>query len=177
MLETMVLCLFFQVQCFDLGYPRLNSERQPLITIHVRDANDTIPTFTQSRYRFDLLLPTAEGVVISGETRASKSLSFRGFRPNLVYSISGNNKNSAFKIDSATGLLSVFNPSVLMDGKDLHIIIRVTDGKHSSTAKVTVAVTSTAAEDGLTFTRSVYAANVKENTTNVSSLCGVLNFL
>jgi len=163
-------CNFFQVYCFDLGNPRLFSEQTALVTIHVRDANDTVPTFTHAHYNLNLLLPTVEGVIVSREIHVAKPDPFQKFKPLLTYLISGGNENLAFQIDSQNGVLSVFDPSSLENNQKFNLRVRVTDGKRSSTAKVTVSVASISTEDGLPFTRNVYEAIVTENSTKVSKM-------
>ena len=156
-----------QVQCFDLGNPRLFSEQTALVTIHVKDANDTVPVFTQSQYNLHVLLPTAEGVIVSRDVHALQPDPFHKMSSWLMYSISGGRDHSAFQMDSESGLLSVFDQSILEAGKMIELRVRVTDGKKSSAAKVTITVSSVATEDGWLFTRDVYDVTVTENSTEV----------
>ena len=156
--------------CFDLGSPRLFSEQRALITVHVRDANDTIPTFTKAHYVINLLLPTAEGVIVTKETRTANPTHFHKANRLLSYSISGESENSAFKIDQYTGSISVSNPSSLKANDVFNFRVRVTDGKRSSAAKITVTISNLQDEHNLVFTQSRYDVDVVENSTEVITI-------
>ena len=155
------------MQCYDLGSPLLHSEQQALVTVHVTDANDTVPAFTQSQYNFQVLLPTAAGVLISTDVKAEPSRSIQERNSFLSYSISNGNENGAFKIDSQSGALSVEDPTLLNSNDVYNLRVRVTDGKRSSTSEVTIAVSSLTTDDDFLFTQAVYEGSVQENSTEV----------
>lgn len=151
-----------------MGSPRLLSENSASVTIHVRDANDTIPVFTKPRYNFELLLPTADGMVISKKAKATYSVTKK--RPSfLTYFISSGNSAFPFKIDPNTGILSVNNASSLNAGNTYNLRLRVSDSKRSASATALISVSNMSETEKLLFTKDVYDVQVQENSTEVGN--------
>ncbi|KAL6471960.1 hypothetical protein MHYP_G00206100 [Metynnis hypsauchen] len=156
----------FHVSVRDSGRPQLSAERPAEVTVQVRDINDCPPQFSQDSYEAVLLLPTYEGV---------EALRVSAYDPDgdgqseLAYSLTDGSLEH-FAMEPDTGLLTVRNSTFSKDR--FRFNIRVSDGRFSSTALVTVLVRE-ALDSGLAFTHSVYNANIQENNGNVTTVAVV----
>ncbi|KTG47058.1 hypothetical protein cypCar_00009390 [Cyprinus carpio] len=146
----------FHVNVRDSGHPQLSAERPAEVTIEVQDVNDSPPKFSQDSYEAVLLLPTYEGV---------EALKVFATDPDgngqseLTYSLTDGSIEH-FSIEPSTGLLTVRNST--FSKERFRFNVRVSDGRFSSTALVTVMVHE-ALDSGLAFTHSTYNANIEEN--------------
>uniref|UniRef100_A0A3B4DCD8 FAT atypical cadherin 3a n=1 Tax=Pygocentrus nattereri TaxID=42514 RepID=A0A3B4DCD8_PYGNA len=156
----------FHVSVRDSGRPQLSAERPAEVTVQVRDINDCPPQFSQDSYEAVLLLPTYEGV---------EALRVSAYDPDgdgqseLAYSLTDGSLEH-FAMEPDTGLLTVRNSTFSKDR--FRFNIRVSDGRFSSTALVTVLVRE-ALDSGLAFTHSVYNANIQENNGNMTTVAVV----
>ncbi|XP_066522855.1 protocadherin Fat 3a isoform X2 [Hoplias malabaricus] len=150
----------------DSGRPQLSAEHPAEVTVQVRDINDCPPQFSQDSYEAVLLLPTYEGV---------EAMRVSAFDPDgngqseLTYSLTDGSLEH-FAVEADTGLITVRNSS--FSKERFRFNIRVSDGRFSSTALVTVLVHE-ALDSGLAFTHSVYNADIKENNGNVTTVAVV----
>ncbi|KAB5550105.1 hypothetical protein PHYPO_G00049870 [Pangasianodon hypophthalmus] len=153
----------FHVSVRDSGRPQLSAEHPAEVTIQVQDINDCAPQFSQDFYEAVLLLPTYEGVEA---LRVSASDPDGDGQSDLTYSLTDTNLEH-FAVESNTGLITVRNSTF---GKDrFRFNVRVSDGRFSSTALVTVLVRE-ALDSGLAFTHNIYNANIQENDANVTTV-------
>uniref|UniRef100_A0A8C2DIR3 FAT atypical cadherin 3a n=1 Tax=Cyprinus carpio TaxID=7962 RepID=A0A8C2DIR3_CYPCA len=156
----------FHVNVRDSGHPQLSAERPAEVTIEVQDVNDSPPKFSQDSYEAVLLLPTYEGV---------EALKVFATDPDgngqseLTYSLTDGSIEH-FSIEPSTGLLTVRNST--FSKERFRFNVRVSDGRFSSTALVTVMVHE-ALDSGLAFTHSTYNANIEENNGNITTVAVV----
>ncbi|TSK67188.1 Protocadherin Fat 1 [Bagarius yarrelli] len=156
----------FHVSVRDSGRPQLTAEHPAEVTIQVQDINDCAPQFSQDYYEAVLLLPTYEGVEA---LKISASDPDGDGQSDLTYSLTDTSLEH-FAVESRTGLITVRNSSF---GRDrFRFNVRVTDGRFSSTALVTILVRE-ALDSGLAFTHSIYNANIQENDANVTTVAVV----
>ncbi|KAG9265353.1 protocadherin Fat 3 [Astyanax mexicanus] len=156
----------FHVSVRDSGRPQLSAEHPAEVIVQVRDINDCPPQFSQDSYEAVLLLPTYEGVEA---LRVSANDPDGDGQSDLTYSLTDGSLEH-FAMEADTGLLMVRNSTF---GKDrFRFNVRVSDGRFSSTALVTVLVRE-ALDSGLAFTHSVYNANIQENNANVTTVAVV----
>uniref|UniRef100_A0A8C1ZC87 FAT atypical cadherin 3a n=1 Tax=Cyprinus carpio TaxID=7962 RepID=A0A8C1ZC87_CYPCA len=156
----------FHVNVRDSGHPQLSAEHPAEVTIEVQDVNDCPPKFSQTSYEAVLLLPTYEGV---------EALQVFATDPDgngqseLTYSLTDGSIEH-FSIEPSTGLLTVRNST--FSKERFRFNIRVSDGRFSSTALVTVLVHE-ALDSGLAFTHNIYNANIEENNGNITTVAVV----
>ncbi|TWW58827.1 protocadherin Fat 1a isoform X4 [Takifugu flavidus] len=154
----------FTVQVHDLGMPRLFAEAAANVTVEVIDVNDCPPVFSQKMYEATVIVPTYKGVEVI-QINATDSDS----RPNskLLLSISEGNIGEKFRMDPATGMISVQNVTQLRSRYELKV--RVSDGRFASVASVKIHVKENK-ESRLKFTRESYRAFVQENSSERKTL-------
>ncbi|XP_035389998.1 protocadherin Fat 3a isoform X2 [Electrophorus electricus] len=156
----------FHVGVRDSGRPQLSAEHPAEVTIQVQDINDCPPQFSQESYEAVLLLPTYEGV---------EALQVSAYDPDgegqsvLSYSLTDTGVEH-FTIEAGTGLITVRNST--FSRERFRFNVRVSDGRFSSTALVTLLVRE-ALDSGLAFTHSIYSANLQENNSNVTTVAVV----
>ncbi|XP_055053281.2 protocadherin Fat 3a isoform X6 [Misgurnus anguillicaudatus] len=156
----------FHVNVRDSGHPQLSAEQPAEVTIEVQDVNDCPPKFSQDSYEAVLLLPTYEGVEA---LRVSATDPDSNGQSELTYSLADGSLDH-FSIEPNTGLLIVRNSS--FSKERFRFNVRVTDGRFSSSALVTILVHE-ALDSGLAFTHSVYNANIEENNGNITTVAVV----
>ncbi|XP_030632872.1 protocadherin Fat 3a isoform X2 [Chanos chanos] len=156
----------FHVSVRDSGRPQLSAERPAEVTVQVQDVNDCPPRFSQDSYEAVLLLPTYEGVEA---LQVSASDPDGDGRSELTYSLPDGSLEH-FSVEASSGLLTVRNSS--FSKERFRFNVRVSDGRFSSTALVTVLVRE-ALDSGLAFTHSVYNANIQENNANITTVAVV----
>ncbi|XP_014488108.1 PREDICTED: fat-like cadherin-related tumor suppressor homolog [Dinoponera quadriceps] len=160
----------FHVKVSDLGKPRLSSETTARVMIAVTDVNDCPPKFSETDYNVTLLLPTYRNVAVIRVTAVDPDSS-EGTA--LRYDIIDGNKAHAFDIDAQSGIVTVHNPERMKKNHLLHV--RVSDGKYSSVAQVSVTVEKSE-NSGLIFQKSVYEGAILENSTKITTVM-VVNVL
>lgn len=154
----------FTVQVHDLGMPRLFAEAAANVTVEVIDVNDCPPVFSQKTYEATVVVPTYKGVEVI-QINATDSDS--GPNSKLLLSISEGNIGEKFRMDPATGMISVQNVTQLRSRYELKV--RVSDGRFASVATVKIHVKENK-ESKLKFTRESYRAFVQENSSERKTL-------
>ncbi|XP_045444888.1 protocadherin Fat 1 isoform X1 [Pipistrellus kuhlii] len=154
----------FTVQVHDMGAPRLFAEYAANVTIHVVDINDCPPVFSTPVYEASLLLPTYRGVrVVAVNATDADSRAFS----QVLYSITDGNIGEKFLMDPRTGSVTVQNTTQLRSRYEL--TVRASDGRFAGLAAVKIHVKESR-ESPLRFTQDFYAATVKENSTEATTL-------
>ncbi|XP_017287650.1 protocadherin Fat 3a isoform X2 [Kryptolebias marmoratus] len=156
----------FHVHVRDNGRPQLTADSPTEVTIQVTDSNDSPPFFTQSTYETVLLLPTYVGVEVLHLSAVDPD---SDVPTELTYSLT-NGVLDNFAIKPSSGIIVVKNSSF---SKELvRFSVRVSDGKFSSAALVTVLVKESL-DSGLSFTQSIYFSSIKENVSNITEVAVV----
>lgn len=156
----------FHVHVRDSGRPQLTAESPTEITIEVIDTNDSPPHFTQHAYETVLLLPTYVGVEA---LQVSATDPDRNVPTELTYSLTDGILEH-FAIEPSSGIITVKNNN--FSKERFRFNIKVSDGKFSSTALVTIFVQE-ALDSGLSFAHSVYSSSIQENVTNITEVAVV----
>ncbi|XP_041850205.1 LOW QUALITY PROTEIN: protocadherin Fat 3a [Melanotaenia boesemani] len=156
----------FHVNVRDKGRPQLTADSPTEVTIQVIDSNDSPPFFTQNAYETVLLLPTYVGV----EALQVSAIDPDKYVPmELTYSLNDGVLEN-FAIKPTSGIIVVKNSNF---SKELFRFgVRVSDGKFSSTALVTIHVQE-ALDSDLSFTHSIYFSSIKENVSNITKVAVV----
>uniref|UniRef100_A0A672HAH0 FAT atypical cadherin 3a n=1 Tax=Salarias fasciatus TaxID=181472 RepID=A0A672HAH0_SALFA len=156
----------FHVHVRDNGRPQLTADSPTEVTIEVIDTNDSPPRFTQNSYETVLLLPTYVGV---------EALQVSAIDPDkdvpteLTYSLT-DGVLEHFAIKPSSGIIVVKNNN--FSKERFRFSVKVTDGKFSSTALVTILVRE-ALDSGLSFTHSIYSSSIIENISNITKVAVV----
>lgn len=158
----------FTVRVSDAGSPRLSAHASAAVVVRVLDVDDCAPTFERASYEAEVVTPTAEGVVVVTLLAADPDPPPAG----LQYDVIEGDPGGAFFL-SARGVLSVARPAALSPSHRLRV--RVSDGLHSTTARVEVRVRD-ADNSGLAFQKAEYYGSVVENSTKPTTIA-VLNVL
>uniref|UniRef100_A0A1I7T8F6 Protocadherin Fat 1 n=1 Tax=Caenorhabditis tropicalis TaxID=1561998 RepID=A0A1I7T8F6_9PELO len=129
----------FYLQAFDLGQPPRRSLLPSLVVVTVIDDNDEPPRFSSESIDVSVLLPTANDVLIGGQTAIDvDSIG------SLRYFIK--DQTVPYYVDSKTGNVFVKNAKLVTnEKKKCNVEIFVTDGKHS--ASYTMRVSTSSAEN------------------------------
>uniref|UniRef100_A0A672QZX2 Protocadherin Fat 1-like n=1 Tax=Sinocyclocheilus grahami TaxID=75366 RepID=A0A672QZX2_SINGR len=158
----------FSVQVHDMGIPRHFAEKAANVTIEILDVNDCPPQFIQDLYETTVLVPTYKGVeVITVNATDADS----GPNSRLFYSIVEGNIGEKFKMDPATGVVTIQNVTQLRSRYELKV--RVSDGRFSKTALVKINVRENK-ESTLRFTQESYKASVPENSLEKKTLAVIV---
>ncbi|XP_026152475.1 protocadherin Fat 3a isoform X3 [Mastacembelus armatus] len=156
----------FHVHVRDSGRPQLTADSPTEVTIQVLDTNDSPPRFTQNAYETVLLLPTYVGV---------EALQVSAIDPDkdvpteLIYSLA-DGALEHFAIKPSSGVIIVKNNN--FSKERFRFNVKVSDGKFSSTALVTILVRETL-DSGLSFTQSLYTSSIQENVSNITKVAVV----
>ncbi|KAM6946143.1 protocadherin Fat 3a [Aplochiton taeniatus] len=156
----------FHVHVRDSGRPQLTADSPTEVTIQVVDTNDSPPAFDREAYEAVLLLPTYVGVEA---LQVSATDPDRNVPTELAYSIADGSLEH-FAIEASSGVLTVRNNN--FSKERFRFNVKVSDGKLSGTALVTVLVRE-ALDSGLSFTQSLYSSSIQENVTNVTKVAVV----
>ncbi|XP_026048442.1 protocadherin Fat 3a isoform X5 [Astatotilapia calliptera] len=156
----------FHVHVRDNGTPQLTAESPTEVTIQVIDTNDSPPRFTQSSYETVLLLPTYVGVEALQVSAADPD---KNITTELIYSLT-DGELQHFAIKPSSGIIVVKNNN--FSKERFRFSVRVSDGKFSSMALVTIVVRE-ALDSGLSFTHSIYSSSIKENILNITKVAVV----
>ncbi|KAM6933567.1 protocadherin Fat 3-like [Xenentodon cancila] len=153
----------FHVQVKDNGRPQLTADSPAEVTIQVIDSNDSPPCFTQNAYESVVLLPTYMGV----EALQVSAIDPDRYVPSeLTYSVADGALDN-FAIKPTSGIIIIKNSNF---SKELfRFTVRVSDGKFSSTALVTIIVQE-ALDSGLSFTHNIYFSSIQENVSNITTV-------
>ncbi|XP_047449674.1 protocadherin Fat 3a isoform X3 [Mugil cephalus] len=162
--ETFV-SFHFHVHVKDSGRPQLTADNPTEVTIQVIDTNDSPPYFTKYAFETVLLLPTYVGV----EVLQVSAMDPDEVDTALTYSLT-EGVLEHFSIKPYSGIIIVKNSNFSKDC--FRFSVKVSDGKFSSTAWVTVLVRE-ALDSGLRFTQSIYTSLIKENISNVTKVAVV----
>ncbi|XP_040049953.2 protocadherin Fat 3 isoform X3 [Gasterosteus aculeatus] len=156
----------FHVHVRDNGKSQLTAESPTEVTIQVLDTNDSPPRFTQNAYETVLLLPTYVGV---------EALQVSAMDPDedvptgLTYSLT-DGVLQYFAIKPSNGVITVKDNN--FSKERFRFSVKVSDGKFSSTALVTIIVRK-ALDSGLSFTNSLYTSSIQENVSNITKVAVV----
>ncbi|XP_028275191.1 protocadherin Fat 3 [Parambassis ranga] len=156
----------FHVQVKDNGRPQLTADSPTEVTIQVIDTNDSPPRFTQNAYETVLLVPTYVGVealqvsAVDPDTKVPTE---------LTYSLT-DGVLEHFAIHPTSGIIIVKNNN--FSKERFRFSIKVSDGKFSSTALVTILVRE-ALDSGLSFSQNIYFSSIKENLSNITKVAVV----
>ncbi|CAB1348171.1 unnamed protein product, partial [Coregonus sp. 'balchen'] len=156
----------FHVHVRDSGRPQLTADSPTEVTIQVIDTNDSPPVFTQDAYETVLLLPTYVGVEA---LQVSATDPDQNVPTELTYSLTDGNLEH-FAIQPSSGIITVKNNN--FSKERFRFNVKVSDGKFSSTALVTVLVRETL-DSGLFFAHSLYSSSIQENNTNITKVAVV----
>uniref|UniRef100_A0A8C9T5I0 FAT atypical cadherin 3 n=1 Tax=Scleropages formosus TaxID=113540 RepID=A0A8C9T5I0_SCLFO len=156
----------FHVHVRDSGKPQLTAESPTEVSIQVIDTNDSPPRFSQDPYEAILLLPTYVGVEVLKVTATDPDLNVP---TELTYSLVDGNLEH-FTIDSSSGILTVKSNNFSKDR--FRFNVKVSDGKFSSMALITVVVKE-AMDSGLYFTHNLYSTSIEENIKNITKVAVV----
>ncbi|XP_068568833.1 protocadherin Fat 3-like isoform X5 [Cebidichthys violaceus] len=156
----------FHVHVRDNGKPQLTADSPTEVTIQVIDTNDSPPRFTQNAYETVLLLPTYMGV---------EALQVSAIDPDkdvpteLTYSLT-DGVLQHFAIKPSSGVITVKHSN--FSKERFRFSVKVSDGKFSSTALVTILVRE-ALDSGLSFTHNLYSSSIQENVSNITKVAVV----
>uniref|UniRef100_A0A3P8YCB2 FAT atypical cadherin 3a n=1 Tax=Esox lucius TaxID=8010 RepID=A0A3P8YCB2_ESOLU len=156
----------FHVHVRDSGRPQLTADSPTEVTIQVIDTNDSPPCFTQDAYETVLLLPTYTGVEA---LQVSATDPDQNVPTELSYTLTDSSLEH-FTIDHSSGIITVKNNN--FSKERFRFNVKVSDGKFSSTALVTVIVRE-ALDSGLLFAHSLYSSSIQENITNITKVAVV----
>ncbi|XP_046891285.1 protocadherin Fat 3a isoform X1 [Hypomesus transpacificus] len=156
----------FHVHVRDSGRPQLTADSPTQVTIQVIDTNDSPPRFTQDAYEAVLLLPTYVGVEALQVAATDPD---RNVPTELIFSLTDGSLEH-FSIGPSTGILTVTNNN--FSKERFRFNVKVSDGKFSNTALVTVLVRE-ALDSGLVFTQNLYSSSIQENVTNITKVAVV----
>lgn len=156
----------FHVHVRDNGMPQLTADTPTKVTIQVIDTNDSPPRFTQNSYETVLLLPTYEGVealqvlAIDPDKDVSTELTY-SFTDGIL---------EHFAINPLSGIIIVKHNNFTKE--HFRFTVKVSDGKFSSTALVTIFVRQ-ALDSGLRFIQNFYSSTIQENLSNITTVAVV----
>lgn len=156
----------FHVNVKDNGRPQLTADSPTKVTIQVIDTNDSPPRFTQSSYESVLLLPTYVGVEALQVTANDPD---KDVPTELTYSLT-DGVQEHFAIKPSSGVIIVKNNN--FSKERFRFSVKVSDGKFSSTALVTILVRE-ALDSGLSFSYTLYTASIQENISNITKVAVV----
>ncbi|XP_045930210.1 protocadherin Fat 3a [Micropterus dolomieu] len=166
-LDHETLAIFhFHVHVRDNGRPQLTADSPTEVTIQVTDTNDSPPRFTQNAYETVLLLPTYVGVEALQVSAIDPD---KDVSTELTYSLT-DGVLEHFAIKPSSGVIIVKNNN--FSKERFRFSVKVSDGKFSSTALVTILVRE-ALDSGLSFTHSVYSSSIQENVLNITEVAVV----
>uniref|UniRef100_A0A7N6ABA3 FAT atypical cadherin 3a n=1 Tax=Anabas testudineus TaxID=64144 RepID=A0A7N6ABA3_ANATE len=163
--ETVAL-FHFHVHVRDNGKPQLTADSPTEVTIQVIDTNDSPPRFTQNSYETVLLLPTYVGVEALQVSAIDPD---KDVSTELTYSLT-DGVLEHFYIKPSSGVIIVKNNN--FSKERFRFSVKVSDGKFSSTALVTILVRE-ALDSGLSFTQSLYSSSIQENVSNITKVAVV----
>lgn len=156
----------FYVHVKDSGRPQLTADIATKVIIQVIDTNDSPPSFTQPAYETVLLFPTYEGVEA---LQVSATDPDRNIFTNLTYSFTDGALED-FAINPSNGVITVKHSN--FSKQHFHLTVKVSDGKFSSTALVSI-FAKQALDSGLRFTQSSYSFTIQENLSNITTVAVV----
>lgn len=156
----------FHVQVRDNGRPQLTADSPTEVTIEVTDTNDSPPRFTHNTYETVLLLPTYVGVEV---LQVSASDPDEDVSTELTYSLT-DGVLEPFAIKPFSGVIIVKHSN--FSREHFRFSVRVSDGKFSTTALVTIIVRE-ALDSGLSFSQSLYSSTIQENVSNITKVAVV----
>ncbi|KAJ8410896.1 hypothetical protein AAFF_G00188530 [Aldrovandia affinis] len=156
----------FHVHVRDSGKPQLTAESPTEVTIQVIDTNDSPPRFSLDAYETILLLPTYVGVEVLKVSATDPDVNVP---TELTYTLTDGNLEH-FTMEPTSGILTVKNNNFSKDR--FRFNVKVSDGKFSSTAAITVLVKE-AMDSGLFFTHNLYSTSIQENVTNITKVAVV----
>lgn len=164
--HELVTLFHFHVHVRDNGKPQLTADSPTEVTIQVIDTNDSPPRFSQNTYEVVLLFPTYVGVeaLQVSATDPDKDVS-----TDLIYSLT-DGVLEHFVIHPSSGVIVVKNNN--FSKERFRFSVKVSDGKFSSTALVTILVRE-ALDSGLSFTQSLYSSSIQENVSNITKVAVV----
>ncbi|XP_068441399.1 protocadherin Fat 3a isoform X3 [Clinocottus analis] len=156
----------FHVHVRDNGKPQLTADSPTEVTIQVIDTNDSPPRFTQTAYETVLLLPTYVGVEALQVSAIDPD---KDVATELTYSLT-DGVLQHFVIKPSSGVITVKHNN--FSKERFRFSVKVSDGKFSSTALVTILVRE-ALDSGLSFTHSLYSSSIQENVSNITKVAVV----
>ncbi|KAG8002320.1 Protocadherin Fat 3 [Nibea albiflora] len=163
--ETMAV-FHFHVHVRDNGRPQLTADNPTEVTIQVIDTNDSPPRFTQNTYETVLLIPTYVGVEALQVSAIDPD---KDISTELTYSLT-DGVLEHFAIKPSSGIIIV--KQINFSKERFRFSVKVSDGKFSSTALVTILVRE-ALDSGLSFSHSLYSSSIQENVSNITKVAVV----
>ena len=127
--------------------------------VTVLDTNDNAPAFEEAEYTFRLSDRAERGQLVGGVRAVDPDTSDH---QRIQYSIIGGNEHQVFSIEEDSGLISLVNLHNFASVAAYRLNVSVTDGVYSTTAKVTVRLT-TGNNYAPEFGRAVYEVKFREN--------------
>nr|XP_053631087.1 fat-like cadherin-related tumor suppressor homolog isoform X2 [Cherax quadricarinatus] len=147
----------FLVQAIDKGTPPLSSTAHILVT--VLDMNDNPPVFEQQAQHCLVTEDASRGHFV---TLVSASDDDVGDVNKLTYTIVDGNDLQVFAINSASGIITVWNSQKLGESDEHILNVSVSDGVFTAYTRVVVTITPVNAHSP-TFKVAQYDASIQEN--------------
>uniref|UniRef100_A0A3Q1FIA6 Cadherin domain-containing protein n=1 Tax=Acanthochromis polyacanthus TaxID=80966 RepID=A0A3Q1FIA6_9TELE len=157
----------FHVHVRDNGRPQLTADSPTEVTIQVIDTNDSPPRFTQNAYETVLLLPTYIGVEA---LQVSATDPDKDVPTELTYSLT-DGVLEHFAIKPSSGIILVKNNNFFKER--FRFSVKVSDGKFSSTALVTIIVREALDSAMPVYDKSFYSVSVNEDVTVHTPILGI----
>ncbi|KAG0721076.1 Protocadherin Fat 1 [Chionoecetes opilio] len=157
----------FLVQAVDKGTPQLSSTAHVLVT--VLDMNDNAPVFEQPSQRCVVTESAARGHFVTLMAASDTDVSDAD---KLTYSMVDGNDLQVFAINSASGVVTVWNSQKLRETNHHVLNISVSDGVFTAYTRLLVSITPINAHSP-TFRVAQYSARIQENAAPKTSIAQV----
>ncbi|KAL2311128.1 hypothetical protein Nmel_002817 [Mimus melanotis] len=132
------------------------------VTITVLDINDNPPVFERRDYLVTVPEDTSPGTEVLSVFATSQDI---GTNAEIAYLIRSGNEKGKFRINSKTGVISIFEALDFESCKDFYLVVEAKDGGTPALSAVTtVNVNVTDVNDNApTFSQAVYSAVISED--------------
>ncbi|KAG7169023.1 fat-like cadherin-related tumor suppressor-like, partial [Homarus americanus] len=147
----------FLVQAIDKGTPPLSSTAHILVT--VLDMNDNPPVFEQQAQRCVVTEDASRGHFVTLVSASDEDISDVN---KLTYSVVDGNELQVFAINSASGIVTVWNSQKLRENNQHILNVSVSDGVFTAYTRLVVSITPVNAHSP-TFKVAQYDAHIQEN--------------
>ena len=153
-----------QIQVCDRGSPVRCAPQYASVNVKVLHASSSPPVFTQTQYDVILTIPTCVGAMVTDDINAYVD---DNKEARITYSIARASANNIFEIDQNSGYLYVANSEAVTSSMTYVLRISAVNAKQSSTAAVSITVTSIPEEQLTHFSQASYSASIRENLNEV----------